>query len=48
MFFRGYLGPGGLTAYSKYPNCTGGAAAYIDRLVLGTAHIYQWPTCRVS
>lgn len=32
----------------KYPNCTGGAAGYIDRLVLGENHIYQHPSSNVS
>jgi heparan-alpha-glucosaminide N-acetyltransferase len=26
--------------------CEGGAAGYIDKLVFGVNHIYQWPTCR--
>lgn len=26
----GYLGPGGLHNNSSHPNCTGGAATYID------------------
>uniref|UniRef100_A0A8D2LPQ5 Heparan-alpha-glucosaminide N-acetyltransferase n=2 Tax=Varanus komodoensis TaxID=61221 RepID=A0A8D2LPQ5_VARKO len=41
---RGYLGPGGIGNFGKYPNCTGGAAAYIDHLLLGEKHIYQHPT----
>ncbi|XP_021917645.1 heparan-alpha-glucosaminide N-acetyltransferase-like isoform X2 [Zootermopsis nevadensis] len=42
----GYLGPGGLHNHSSSPNCTGGAAGYIDRMVFGERHIYQHPTCR--
>ncbi|XP_032300475.1 heparan-alpha-glucosaminide N-acetyltransferase isoform X2 [Coturnix japonica] len=44
---RGYLGPGGIGDFGNYPNCTGGAAGYIDRLVLGEKHIYQHPSCNV-
>lgn len=43
----GYLGPGGLHLNSSFPNCTGGAAGYIDRLALGENHLYKTPTCRV-
>lgn len=43
----GYLGPGGLHEGGKYANCTGGAAGYIDRMVLGVAHVYPRPTCQV-
>lgn len=45
---RGYLGPGGIGDFGNYLNCTGGAAGYIDRLVLGEKHIYQHPSCNVS
>ncbi|XP_030421186.1 heparan-alpha-glucosaminide N-acetyltransferase isoform X4 [Gopherus evgoodei] len=41
---KGYLGPGGIGDFGKYPNCTGGAAGYIDRLLLGEKHIYQHPS----
>lgn len=45
----GYLGPGGLDSSFEvgniYENCTGGAAGYVDRLLLGPDHIYQKPTC---
>ncbi|XP_068797262.1 heparan-alpha-glucosaminide N-acetyltransferase isoform X2 [Struthio camelus] len=44
---RGYLGPGGIGDFGKYPNCTGGAAGYIDRLLLGEKHIYQHPSSSV-
>lgn len=44
----GYLGPGGIGDLGKYPNCTGGAAGYIDRLLLGEDHIYQHPSSTVS
>ena len=40
----GYLGPGGLSDYSEYWNCSGGAAAYIDDLILGKGHQYKYPT----
>ncbi|XP_020933947.1 heparan-alpha-glucosaminide N-acetyltransferase isoform X1 [Sus scrofa] len=40
----GYLGPGGIGDLGKYPNCTGGAAGYIDRLLLGDDHLYQHPS----
>ncbi|XP_053319352.1 heparan-alpha-glucosaminide N-acetyltransferase isoform X2 [Spea bombifrons] len=43
----GYLGPGGIGDFGKFPNCTGGAAGYIDRLVIGEAHIYQHPSSNV-
>ena len=36
----GYLGPGGYHHYGDFVNCTGGAAGYIDRLVLGN-HMYN-------
>ncbi|KAK7864612.1 hypothetical protein R5R35_003200 [Gryllus longicercus] len=46
----GYLGPGGLDSSVPkgdiYQNCTGGAAGYVDRLLLGPDHIYQTPTFR--
>lgn len=44
----GYLGPGGIGDFGKYPNCTGGAAGYIDHLLLGEKHIYQHPSSNVS
>ncbi|XP_060561186.1 heparan-alpha-glucosaminide N-acetyltransferase-like [Ruditapes philippinarum] len=40
----GYIGPGGLHEGKLYENCTGGAAGYIDRMVLGVNHIYGNPT----
>jgi len=43
---RGYIGPGGIGDYGKYPNCTGGAAGYIDLKIFGNAHMYQSPTCK--
>ncbi|XP_069123986.1 heparan-alpha-glucosaminide N-acetyltransferase-like isoform X3 [Argopecten irradians] len=43
---KGYLGPGGEADKGKYSNCTGGAAGYIDRQVLGDTHIYNSPTCK--
>lgn len=41
---RGYQGPGGLEQGGRFFNCTGGAANYIDRLVMGEKHMYQKPT----
>lgn len=42
---RGYMGPGGLhlSAVSNVSlqNCTAGIAGYIDRLILGEAHLYK-------
>ncbi|KAM7010060.1 heparan-alpha-glucosaminide N-acetyltransferase [Tautogolabrus adspersus] len=43
----GYLGPGGIGDMGLYANCTGGAAGYIDRWLLGDNHIYQNPSSRV-
>ncbi|CAF0878381.1 unnamed protein product [Brachionus calyciflorus] len=43
----GYLGPGGLHENGSHFNCTGGAAGYIDRKILGLKHIYQSPTCKI-
>ncbi|XP_064190638.1 heparan-alpha-glucosaminide N-acetyltransferase isoform X1 [Anguilla rostrata] len=43
----GYLGPGGIGDFGQYPNCTGGAAGFIDRWLLGSSHIYQNPSSRV-
>lgn len=37
----GYLGPGGAAHHSAPPNCTGGAARYIDSLVFGDHHLYH-------
>ncbi|KAL0116312.1 hypothetical protein PUN28_011257 [Cardiocondyla obscurior] len=39
----GYLGPGGIHEDGKYFNCTGGAAGYIDKIILTVNHIYQNP-----
>ncbi|KAI4491262.1 hypothetical protein M0802_010296 [Mischocyttarus mexicanus] len=38
---NGYLGPGGRHEDGKYVNCTGGAAGYIDDLILTPKHLYQ-------
>ncbi|CAL4203893.1 unnamed protein product, partial [Meganyctiphanes norvegica] len=43
---KGYLGPGGLHEGGKFFNCTGGAAGYIDKLILGRQHVYPHPTCK--
>lgn len=42
----GYLGPGGKHDYFSNPKCIGGFTGYIDRLVLGNSHIYQFPTAK--
>jgi heparan-alpha-glucosaminide N-acetyltransferase len=41
----GYLGPGGVGDFGHYPLCTGGAANFIDRTVLGPGRIMSGPTC---
>ena len=38
--FRGYVGPGGLANGGTTYECTGGAAGYIDRLILTNNHLY--------
>ncbi|XP_054719973.1 heparan-alpha-glucosaminide N-acetyltransferase-like isoform X1 [Uloborus diversus] len=43
---RGYLGPGGLHDGAKHFNCTGGAAGFIDRLLLQESHLYQHPSSK--
>ncbi|KAH8396213.1 hypothetical protein KR222_005381 [Zaprionus bogoriensis] len=43
---RGYLGPGGKSNNAAQPGCIGGAAGYVDMLLLGSAHIYQHPTAK--
>lgn len=40
----GYMGPGGLDQHSKFQNCTGGFAGYIDKLIFTTNHLYKYPT----
>ena len=47
LLYRGYLGPGGISEAGRFFNCTGGAAGYIDRLILGQQHLYNNPTCKV-
>lgn len=42
----GYLGPGGKQNYFSNPKCIGGVTGYIDRLLLGNSHIYQYPTAK--
>ncbi|XP_024153083.1 heparan-alpha-glucosaminide N-acetyltransferase [Oryzias melastigma] len=41
----GYLGAGGIGDNGLYPNCTGGAAGYIDRWMFGD-NMYRYPTCK--
>ena len=43
VYCRGYLGPGGMASGGRFANCTGGAAGYIDRQVLGSL-MYHHPT----
>ncbi|XP_035224290.1 heparan-alpha-glucosaminide N-acetyltransferase-like isoform X5 [Stegodyphus dumicola] len=40
----GYFGPGGMHDGGMYSQCTGGAAGYVDRVLLGNSHIYQKPS----
>ncbi|CAF1042345.1 unnamed protein product [Rotaria sordida] len=44
---RGYVGPGGKHEHGRYINCTGGIAGYLDRVILGSSHILNDPTCKV-
>lgn len=37
----GYTGPGGQTAGGQFAECTGGAAAWLDRTLLGENHLYN-------
>jgi len=37
----GYTGPGGQTEGGKNLNCTGGAAAWLDRTLIGEQHLYN-------
>eukprot|EP01105_Mastigella_eilhardi_P007545 TRINITY_DN1899_c0_g1_i2.p1 TRINITY_DN1899_c0_g1~~TRINITY_DN1899_c0_g1_i2.p1 ORF type:complete len:401 (+),score=130.90 TRINITY_DN1899_c0_g1_i2:31-1233(+) len=36
---RGYLGPGGIGNNGEYADCTGGAAGYLDKLLLTENHV---------
>ncbi|KAL0883717.1 hypothetical protein ABMA27_015832 [Loxostege sticticalis] len=42
----GYLGPGGKHDDWVAPECSGGAAGYIDRLLLGSQHLFQHSDAR--
>ncbi|KAK7901694.1 hypothetical protein WMY93_018463 [Mugilogobius chulae] len=42
---RGYLGAGGIGDDGLYPNCTGGAAGFIDRWMFGD-NMFRYPTCK--
>lgn len=44
LLIRGYIGPGGKQDNGTAFDCIGGATGYIDEMILGTKHIYQWPT----
>ncbi|TKS85293.1 Heparan-alpha-glucosaminide N-acetyltransferase [Collichthys lucidus] len=44
-FRGGYLGAGGIGDNGLYPNCTGGAAGYVDRWMFGD-NMYRYPTCK--
>ncbi|XP_072293662.1 heparan-alpha-glucosaminide N-acetyltransferase [Eucyclogobius newberryi] len=41
----GYLGAGGIGDDGLYPDCTGGAAGFIDRWMFGD-NMFRYPTCR--
>ncbi|XP_034007920.1 heparan-alpha-glucosaminide N-acetyltransferase [Trematomus bernacchii] len=41
----GYLGAGGIGDDGLYPNCTGGAAGYVDRWMFGD-NMYRYPSCK--
>lgn len=43
---NGYMGPGGMHENGRFNSCIGGAAGYIDRVVLGEKHLYQYPTAK--
>lgn len=45
-FSRGYLGPGGKHDDWVAEECSGGAAGYIDRLLLGESHLFQHSDAR--
>ncbi|ESO07093.1 hypothetical protein HELRODRAFT_191057 [Helobdella robusta] len=38
---RGYLGPGGSHDGGRHEMCVGGSAGYIDRIIVGSSHMYQ-------
>lgn len=40
----GYLGPGGIQDGKRFLNCIGGMTGYVDKVVLGENHVYQYPT----
>ena len=42
------MGPGGLHDGGDTFNCSGGAAGYIDRLLLGEEHMYNWNVIKVK
>lgn len=42
----GYLGPGGKHDDWVAPDCSGGAAGYIDQLLLGDSHLFQYGDAR--
>ena len=44
IILSGYLGPGGLHDDAKYFDCVGGAAGYIDRMILKEAHLHYSAT----
>jgi len=37
---------GGLHENGSYASCTGGITGYIDRMIFGYEHLYQFPTCQ--
>lgn len=44
LLASGYLGPGGLHDDAKYFDCVGGAAGYIDRIILKEPHLHHSAT----
>lgn len=44
LCYSGYLGPGGRHAEGRYAGCPGGASGYVDRMILGSNHLYERPT----
>ncbi|TRY54884.1 hypothetical protein DNTS_010998 [Danionella cerebrum] len=42
----GYLGAGGIGDNGLFPNCTGGAAAFIDKWFFGD-NMFRFPSCKV-
>ena len=39
---RGYTGAGGISDGGLHHNCSGGIAAFVDRKLFGTSHLYRY------